>query len=110
MLTAKEAYRKAHAARYPRSVDEDLATLNKLIKDAADGGEFSLKVPEEMVGRQDNEIWLKAKGLGDYLKHMGYSVEIKHINSIHCDTIIVISWREPNAKGATSSLDRILKK
>jgi len=90
MITAKEALELTNSYR---SVTADLKTLETMIREAATGGFWSIRVPYEMVDSQGYSVKLKAVGLEEKLKSLGFNVIMRHEERQFVDVWIEINWR-----------------
>lgn len=89
MINAEEARK---ISRNVRNKDDDLIVLGSLIEAAAKKGYTSIRVPYEMSDHRGYEQWLKADGLEDALKQLGYKVDSKSEDLQFVDLWIEVSW------------------
>lgn len=89
MINAEEARK---ISRNVRSKDEDLFILGELIEAAAKKGYTSIRVPYEMSDHKGYQQWLKADGLEDALRELGYIITAKSEDLQFVDLWIEVSW------------------
>ncbi len=89
MINAEEARK---ISRNFRNKDDDLFVLGELIEAAAKKGQTSIRVPYEMSDHKGYEQWLKADGLEDALKQLGYKVDSRSEDFQFVDLWIEVSW------------------
>lgn len=89
MIDAKEARKITDSIQ---SKAENILRLETLIKAAASQGKTSIRVPYDMVERDGYNQWLKADGLEDELRMLGYIINAKVEDGQFTDFWIEVSW------------------
>lgn len=89
MISAKEARKISDSIR---DKNADMVVLSQLIEAAAKKGKTSIRVPYEMTDHRGYQQWLKAEGLEEALKVLGYRIESKSEDAQFVDLWIEVSW------------------
>jgi len=79
--------------------EQDLQTLDRMIRDAARKGETSIRVPHIMCILSGHSVKFKIPALEEEFRKAGYGVTTKTIDHNDCRNVLAIeiSWDRPQS-------------
>lgn len=90
MITAKEARGLA-----PMKLDETLERMDSIIRNAAEKGQTSARVPYDLCNINGYSASFKSLGAEEALEDAGFSLETRNEDRQFVDVWIEVSWTNP---------------